>query len=195
MNTDDWLTLITILGLGSMGLLVCAAFVGIIMSSRTVKNFPALKGKAFSWHQWSTIIIGSCILLHSLLSLTTSERTKIIWVNLLVPFTADKETVWLGLGSMALYMMVITIVLSLTIRKKNQKAWRAMHYGTYILLALALVHGLLISSTFQPDWKFDFLDAEKVTVEIFGLLLIAAIVYRIRLTLRSSGTAQKRAAP
>ena len=195
MNTDDWLTLITVLGLGSMGLLICAAFVGIIMSSRTVKNFPALKGKAFSLHQWGTIIIGSCILLHSFLSLTTTERTKIILANLLVPFTAAKETVWLGLGSIALYLIIITITLSLTVRKENQKLWRILHYGTYIALALALVHGLFISSTFKPDWKMDYLDAEKATVEIFGFLFIAAMVYRIRLTLRSSGTAQKRAAP
>ncbi len=185
MNIDDWLLVITILGLGGMGLLVSAAFIGIIMAARTIKNFPILKGRAFAWHQWGTIVIGSCILLHSLLSLTTSERTKITWVNILVPFTATKETVWLGLGSIALYIMAITITLSLTIRKKNQKLWRATHYGTYIVFALGLVHSLFISSTFQPEWKLDYLDAEKLTVELFGTLLIIAIAYRLRLARRS----------
>ena len=185
MNIDDWLTVITVLALGGMGLLVTAAFVGIVMASRTIAKFPILKGRAFFWHQWVTIGLGFTFLLHSLLSLITSERTEITLFNILVPFTATKETIWLGLGSIALYMLIFTIITSLTVRKKHQKIWRYLHYGTYFALTLGLTHGLFISSNFKKDWKLDFLDAEKVAVELFALLLAASIIYRIKLKLRT----------
>lgn len=182
MSIDDWLTLITVFGLTGMGLLVCAASVGVVMAARAIKYFPLLRGKAFAWHQWSTIGIGLLILLHSLLSLTTASRTEITWINIVVPFTAAKETVWLGIGSLALYLLVFTVVSSLTIRKQHPKLWRVFHYGSYLVLVLGLVHGLFISSTFQPDWQLDFLDAEKLAVELFGVLLIFAVIFRIRLS-------------
>ena len=185
MNIDDWLTVITVLGLGGIGFLVTIAFIGVVMASRTIPKFPILKGRAFSWNQWSSVALGFTFLLHSLLSLTTSERTKITLVNILVPFTAPKETIWLGLGSVALYMLIFTIITSLTIRKKHQKVWRYLHYGTYLALTLGLVHGLFISSNFKTDWKLDFLDAEKVVVELFALILVAAVAYRIRLKILS----------
>ncbi len=185
MNIDDWLTVITVLALGGMGLLVTAAFVGIVMASRTIAKFPILKGRAFFWHQWVTIGLGFTFLLHSLLSLITSERTEITLFNIMVPFTANKETIWLGLGSIALYMLIFTIITSLTVRKKHQKIWRYLHYGTYFALTLGLVHGLFISSNFKKDWKLDFLDAEKLAVELFALLLAASIIYRIKLKLRT----------
>lgn len=180
MTTDDWLTVVTVLGLTGSGLLVGASLIGIVMAARAVKHFSFLRGRAFSWHQWGTTFIAVVMLSHSLMSLTTSDRTKIVWQNILVPFTATKETLWLGIGSVALYILVITVAISLTIRKQHLKLWRVLHYGTYIALALGLTHSLFISSTFQPDWKLDFLDAEKVTVELFGLVLVAAAVFRIR---------------
>ena len=185
MNIDNWLTVITVLGLGGIGLLVTAAFVGIVMASRTIPKFPILKGRAFFWHQWVTIGLGFTFLLHSLLSLITSERTEITLFNILVPFTANKETIWLGLGSITLYMLIFTIITSLTVRKKHPKIWRYLHYGTYLALSFGLVHGLFISSNFKKDWKLDFLDAEKVAVELFALLLAASIIYRIKLKLRT----------
>lgn len=184
MTIDDWLTVITVLALGGMGLLITSAFVGIVMTSRTIAKFPILKGRAFFWHQWITIGLGVTFLLHSLLSLITNERTEITLLNILVPFTAAKETIWLGLGSIALYMLIFTIITSLTVRKKHQKVWRYLHYGTYLALTLGLVHGLFISSNFKTDWKLDFLDAEKVAVELFALILAASIIYRIKLKLR-----------
>lgn len=185
MNIDNWLTVITVLALGGIGLLVTAAFVGIVMASRTIPKFPILKGRAFFWHQWVTIVLGFTFLLHSLFSLITSERTEITLFNILVPFTATKETIWLGLGSIALYMLIFTIITSLTVRKKHQKIWRYLHYGTYLALTLGLIHGLFISSNFKKDWKLDFLDAEKVAVELFALILVVAVIYRIKLKLRT----------
>ena len=185
MNIDDWLTVITVLGLGGIGFLVSMAFIGIVMASRSIPKFPILKGRAFSWHQWGSISLGFTFLLHSLLSLTTTERTEITLLNILVPLTAAKETIWLGLGSIALYMLIFTIITSLTVRKKHQKIWRYLHYGTYLALTLGLIHSLFISSNFKTDWKLDFLDAEKVVVELFALILIAAVAYRVRLKILS----------
>lgn len=179
MNIDEWLTVVTVLGLVGAGLLVCAACLGVVMSSRTTKYIPLLKGKTFPWHKWGTVSVGIIILAHSLFSLTTFGRTEITWVNIVVPFSATKETVWLGLGSIALYMLAFTITVSLTIRTKQQKLWRVLHYGTYAMLGFGLVHGLFISSTFLPDWRLDILDAEKLFVELLIIIIMAALILRI----------------
>lgn len=181
MNVDDWLTVITVLGLTGAGLLVCTASLGIIMSARATKYVPLLKGKTFPWHKWGSISVGIILLGHSLLSLTTFSRTEITWINIVIPFSAAKETVWLGLGSIALYMLAFTITVSLTIRTKKQKLWRILHYGTYGLFVLGLTHGLFISSTFLSDWQLDFWDAEKIFVELLMLVIIAGVALRIYL--------------
>jgi predicted ferric reductase len=63
--------------------------------------------------------------------------------NLLVPFTAPYRPLWTGLGTLALYLGVALIASFYLKRLVSRKLWRALHYLTYAVFALALLHGIM----------------------------------------------------
>jgi sulfoxide reductase heme-binding subunit YedZ len=64
------------------------------------------------------------------------------WVDVAVPFRADYEPLWLGLGAVALDLLAALIVTSLLRTRLGLRAWRAVHLCAYACWPLAVVHGL-----------------------------------------------------
>ena len=64
-------------------------------------------------------------------------------------------------------------------RRIGRPLWKLLHYLAYGVAALVYVHGTLIDPNLKNE-PTDFLDGEKVLVELCGLLVIAAIIVRIR---------------
>jgi sulfoxide reductase heme-binding subunit YedZ len=59
-----------------------------------------------------------------------------------VPFRAAYEPLWTGLGIIALYLGAV-VFWSVHIRPRIGYArWRAIHYGAFVVYALALAHGI-----------------------------------------------------
>ena len=49
--------------------------------------------------------------------------------------------------------------------------WRTLHYGTYLLLGLGLVHGILISGEYKSGELFEPKEPEKMI--LLGLAAVA----------------------
>ncbi|MFN8458717.1 MAG: hypothetical protein U0401_29365 [Anaerolineae bacterium] len=63
--------------------------------------------------------------------------------HLVIPFIAPYQPFWTGLGTLGLYL-IAALTGSFYIRKQiGQKAWRALHYLTFIGYVLVLIHGLM----------------------------------------------------
>jgi methionine sulfoxide reductase heme-binding subunit len=60
----------------------------------------------------------------------------------LVPFSSPYRQFWLGLGSIALYLIAAVIVTSLLRARIGLRAWRAVHWLSYGAWPIAVVHGL-----------------------------------------------------
>jgi DMSO/TMAO reductase YedYZ heme-binding membrane subunit len=57
--------------------------------------------------------------------------------------------------------------------------WKAIHYTTYAAAAVFFIHGIIA----DPQLKgrpVDWIDAEKVYVELCAILLLGAVVWRIK---------------
>ena len=64
------------------------------------------------------------------------------WVDAVVPFVAGYHPLWLGLGTVALDLMLALVVTSLLRHRLGPRTWRALHLTAYLLWPLAVVHGL-----------------------------------------------------
>ncbi|MHB8619848.1 MAG: ferric reductase-like transmembrane domain-containing protein [Chloroflexota bacterium] len=63
--------------------------------------------------------------------------------TLVVPFRASYRPLWTGLGILTLYLLAV-VQWSIKLRPRlGYRAWRAIHYTSFAVFALALVHGLL----------------------------------------------------
>ena len=60
--------------------------------------------------------------------------------------------------------MMVVLVSSPYIRRLGRSMWRPLHWGSYLVLGLGLVHSLFISTSFLPGETLDFLDFEKLIV-------------------------------
>lgn len=106
------------------------------------------------------------------------------WLETVVPFTSSYEPFALGLGSIALDLMLATVATSLLRLWMPLRAWRVIHVTTYVLWPIAVVHGLLIGGA----------DSSLSWVIVLDLACVLAVV-AAALARLSSSPPTRRAAP
>ncbi len=103
--------------------------------------------------------------------------------QVLIPFaTSGYRPLWVGIGQVGFYTMLI-VTLSFYVRKKiGPKAWRAIHFVSFLTFVSVLVHAILAGT-----------DASTMGAQLFymitGGLLFFMILYRI---LASSAAAREK---
>jgi predicted ferric reductase len=70
-------------------------------------------------------------------------------LSILLPFNSSYRPVWVGLGQAAFYMSAL-LVGSFYAKKrlgaKGHKAWRLIHYASFLVFVLATLHGIFSGS-------------------------------------------------
>lgn len=74
------------------------------------------------------------------------------WLDAIVPFGSVYKPFWLGLGAIALDLMVALVATSLLRRRLGQRAWRAVHWTAYLVWPLAVVHALGTGTDARGGW-------------------------------------------
>lgn len=105
------------------------------------------------------------VTLHRALSLSTTAfltlhiaaavidgYVNITTLDVLVPFVSDYQPLWLGLGTVALDLMLAVLVTSLLRARLGHRTWRAVHWLAYASWPIALVHGIGIGTDTGTDW-------------------------------------------
>ncbi|MFJ2814094.1 ferric reductase-like transmembrane domain-containing protein [Streptomyces sp. NPDC087294] len=77
---------------------------------------------------------------------------NITLTDVLVPFVADYEPLWLGLGTVALDLMLAVLITSLLRARLGHRTWRAVHWLAYASWPIALLHGIGIGTDTGADW-------------------------------------------
>lgn len=93
-------------------------------------------------------------------------------LNAVLPFTSAYRPVWLGLGAVALDLLLALTVTSLLRRRIGYRPWRALHWLAYASWPVALVHGLGTGTDARVGWM------QVVTVASVGCV-VGAVLWRI----------------
>jgi predicted ferric reductase len=101
--------------------------------------------KAWAIHQYLAISLSVTLAIH-IISIYFDKFINFTIQDLLVPFVSGYKTLYLSLGIIGFYILLATILISIFLRLKLPKFWRATHYLTYPLFAFSLAHGLFIGS-------------------------------------------------
>ncbi len=183
---DRLLWLARMIGLIGLGLLIFSSVGGTLMSSKYAakfsRRFPRWSGgKLFANHRLLSLIGAGLFLLHPLPMLFAPQTTGgLNLLNVLVPFTAARQTLYTGLGTLAFYTLLAVTVSSLLYGRMKWGNWRVLHYGTYLFFALGLAHSLLISAEYRQEAELiDFEEPEKAILAGMGGLVLAFVVWRI----------------
>jgi sulfoxide reductase heme-binding subunit YedZ len=71
-----------------------------------------------------------------------------------VPFISSYKTFWLGLGTIAMDLLLALIVTSLLRTRLGHRAWRGVHWLAYACWPIGLAHGLGIGTDRATTWVF-----------------------------------------
>jgi sulfoxide reductase heme-binding subunit YedZ len=100
-----------------------------------------------------TVSLLVCVLLAVHVGTTVIDGyAPISLVDAFVPFGGAYRPIWLGLGALALDLLIALIVTSLLRARIGLRAWRAVHWLAYACWPVALVHGLGTGSDVRPGW-------------------------------------------
>jgi predicted ferric reductase len=73
--------------------------------------------------------------------------------QVLIPFaSAAYRPLWVGLGQLALYLLALVVLSFYARRWIGQRLWRSLHYLSFVVFALGLVHGLLSGTDSANAW-------------------------------------------
>ncbi|MEW5873233.1 MAG: hypothetical protein AB1894_28495 [Chloroflexota bacterium] len=135
----------------AFGLLWASMAMGLLISNRLARGWPG-GAAAFDLHQYVSLLGLGFGLFHALI-LMGDAYIQMSFSQIVTPFgVAGYRPEWVGLGQLGFYLWAL-VVGSFYLRKRiGTRAWRWIHYASFVTFALALVHGLLSGSDTQTLW-------------------------------------------
>lgn len=171
-------------GLVAYGLLTASVLAGLVLKARPFGK--ALKPSSVTdVHRFLALLGLGALAVHGT-SLVLDSTVDISAIALLVPGLVPYRPLWTSLGVVAAELTVL-VYASYSQRKRiGVKAWRALHWVTYAVFALATVHGIAAGSDTSRPWALPLYGAAVGAV-------LAAAAWRVLVPPVSGGAGRPRA--
>ncbi len=124
---------------------------GLGLTTQAMTRLGVSRSLIYSLHGYLTGLSYGFLGLH-LISLAADPYAHYGWAELLVPFRNPWREPWTGFGVIAAYLTVILGASFALRRVTGYRAWRAMHWLTFVLYIMALAHGLGSGSDTGAWW-------------------------------------------
>lgn len=119
--------------------LVLSTVWGLMLSTKLVKAWvPA--PVAMLMHNWLAWIGVGLSLFHAVVLLFDSYYIYTA-SDLLIPFTGPYRPLWVGVGTLSFYLLLLTSGSFYARRWIGAKAWRYLHYFTFLAFLMVTAHG------------------------------------------------------
>jgi len=182
----------SVVGLIAVGIFTAQILLGLLLSVgyNPTRQWPRQRVKLFTFHNWTGYLALAAVVLHFGTLLFSSKPVFRLY-DVLLPIESPVQPFANNLGALGFYLVTIVVVTSLkSVRTAlGRHWWKLIHYTTYAAAAVFFTHGILADPLLEGRPP-DFIDAEKVYVELCALSVVAATVWRIR-----HRRATRRAAP
>jgi predicted ferric reductase len=141
-----------ILGFLAYGALAISVVYGLLLSTGLLDRI-AHRAVSLTLHQdLSAVAIGLTGLHGALLALDTYVPQTVR--QLVVPFAGPYRSEWVGIGQIAFYLMVVVYGSFFVRRQIGQRAWRVLHYTTFLAFVGATLHGVMSGTDSPAAWAF-----------------------------------------
>ncbi|WP_448542263.1 hypothetical protein [Roseiflexus sp.] len=123
---------------------------GLLMTNKLARVWPG-GPTAFDLHQHASLLGLAFALFHALI-LLGDHYIQATLFQVLVPFQySGYEPLWVGLGQAAFYGLAI-VGLSFYVKDRiGRRAWRLIHFLSFAIFVLALMHGIWSGSDSASD--------------------------------------------
>ena len=139
-------------GLVTLLLLTASMLLGIITAGRFAsENWPRFL--TVGLHRNITLLVVVFLILH-VGTTVVDTYTSIPATAAFIPFASTYKAPWLGLGAVAVDLLIAVLVTSLLRSRLGLRAWRRLHWLAYACWPVALLHGLGTGPDRRTLWVF-----------------------------------------
>lgn len=131
-------------GIVSIVLLTTVLLLGVFISGTRAGSAPT-RATTVALHRWLGLGITTFLVLH-IVTAIAETFVDITWWALILPFSSGFMPLWVGLGTLALDLLVAVALTSLLRERLPDRLWRAVHLGAYALWPLGIVHGIALGT-------------------------------------------------
>lgn len=177
-------------GLVACGLLTLNILLGLLLSMRynPWTHWPHRRFNYFRIHNWTGYVALAVSALHPVIVLFSSTANFRVF-DIIIPVQSPKQPLVNSLGAIGLYTLALVVVTSYFRHRMTRHNWKLLHYVAYVSAAFFFGHSLFSDPTLKGH-AVDWLDGEKVYIELCALLVALVSAYRVRWMLQR---AQRRA--
>ena len=148
MTTDQFLwVLARVAGLGSYAALAVAMVTGIALRT-AVLDWLGSNRVLRSLHEYTTVLWIPLAAIH-LGALLLDSTARIGVLDLVVPFHAAYGTLAIGLGALAVDLLLVVTVSALLKRQIRPDLWKWLHRLAYAAFGLIFLHAVLSGTDFS----------------------------------------------
>ncbi len=131
-------------GFMMLGLITVSMVLGVLAAvGRPQRGVPIFANQLL--HRNLSVLAVLMLVLH-VSSAVIDTYVDIRWWQTFIPFGATYQPLWLGLGALALDLIIVIVLTSLFRSRMRHRPWRVIHLLSYVAFALAVTHGLGIGT-------------------------------------------------
>jgi len=135
-------------------------------------------------HNYTAYVAWGLVALH-VIFLLVDKTSKFTFIDAIFPVNAPTQALLVAFGTISLYALTIVIITTQKVIKREMsfRVWKNIHLISYGTALLFVVHGIFMDQHLQ-NMQPDYFDGEKLLLEVCGLALIAASVWRFKYHLK-----------
>ncbi|HRY31319.1 MAG TPA: ferric reductase-like transmembrane domain-containing protein [Candidatus Paceibacterota bacterium] len=157
------------------GLVAFAAFFIIMLSGVgfiTGHSYRFMEPiKAWFTHKVLGITLGISLFVH-IISLYFDRFVSFDFKTLLIPFLSDYGGIWLAIGIIAFYLILLIIISSLVLINKKPRTWKLIHILSYLAGVLIFFHALYLGTDLANG-------ASRIIFIVLGFLIFITSIFRL----------------
>jgi methionine sulfoxide reductase heme-binding subunit len=169
-------------GVVALAMFTISLVLGIV--ARSGRHVPGLGRFGISDLHRTAALTGTGLIVVHVGSLLFDPYAQLTVVDLVFPFLAAYRPLWLGMGTLAVDLLVVVTIASLLRQRVGPKMFRTVHWATYALWPLALLHALGGGTNATAPWFRGFAVACVAAV-------IAAVGWRLAPSFAGRGWARR----
>ena len=168
----------------SLSILWVSMALGIGISNKMARLWPGAPA-AFAIHEYVSLLGLAFALFHALI-LLGDHYINFTVAQIFMPFaTVDYRPTWVGIGQLGFYLWLIVNVSFYVRRSIGAKTWRVLHYLSFAMYGMGLIHGLFSGTDTSANWAQAYHWAS-------GGSLLFLLIYRILNTISEKSTSRSR---
>ncbi len=149
-------------GVVAFSMLAASTIWGLLLTTKVLGSWA--KAKPVAWFHESLAVGAVLATLVHMWALSIHEYIEFTWSDILIPGRATWRPTAVAFGVVSIYGMALIAVSFYFKRFIGQRAWRAIHFGSFGVFVATVLHGVMSGTDSGEPWMVGLYTGSAVAV-------------------------------